>query len=62
MMEKSTIDWIAYILVIIGALNWGQMSFSTFNVVALLQIDWLIKIVYALVGLSGIWILIKLFK
>ncbi len=71
-MEKSAIDWIAYILVIIGALNWGLVglgSFSAVNyswdVVALIlgsAAPWLAAIIYLLVGLSGIWILIKLFK
>ena len=58
----NTIDWIARILVIIGALNWGLASFSLVNLVTYLSISWLITLVYALVGLSGIWELIKLFK
>ncbi len=57
----NAIDWIARILVIIGALNWGLAIFSI-NLVAYLSISWLITTVYALIGLSGIWELIKLFK
>lgn len=60
-MEKmSTIDWVAYVLVVIGALNWGLAVFS-FNLVELLTISWLIKTVYALVGLSGLWMIYKAF-
>ena len=59
--KMNTIDWIARILVIIGAINWGLAVFD-FNVVAsLLGAGTIAKIVYALVGLSGIWELIKLF-
>ena len=58
----NTIDWIARVLVIIGALNWGLASFSTINLVALLSVSWLMTLVYALVGLSGVWELVKLFK
>ena len=54
----NTIDWIARILVIIGALNWGLAIFDV-NVVALLSVGWLMTLVYALVGLSGIWELIN---
>jgi len=58
----NTVDWIARILVIIGALNWGLASFSSVNVVAYLSVSWLITLVYALVGLSGIWEIVKLFQ
>ncbi len=70
-MEKSVIDWIAYILVIIGALNWGLVGLGSFSAVSY---DWdlialifgsmpiLAAIIYLLVALSGIWILVKIFK
>ena len=60
-MVKGTLDWIAYILVVIGALNWG-LAIWNINLVALLQVGWLISTVYALVGLSGLWMLYKAFK
>lgn len=50
---------VAYVLVIIGALNWGLVAFD-FNLVTLLVGAWPIveKIVYVLVGLSAIWLLV----
>jgi hypothetical protein len=71
MMEKSTIDWVGMILVIIGALNWGLVGLSTlinsattWNIVNMIFGKWPMfeAIVYVLVGLSGIWMLVKLFK
>ncbi len=63
MGDKSVIDWIAYILVIIGAINWGLVGLFDLNLVNLIfgSIAWLEVVVYVLVGLSGIWVLIKLF-
>lgn len=70
-MERSAIDWIAYILVVIGALNWGLVGLSSFSavsynwdLVALIFGSWpaVAAIVYLLVALSGIWVLVKLFK
>jgi len=58
MDKMSTIDWVAYVLVVIGALNWGLAIFN-FNLVELLAISWLIKTVYALVALSGLWMIYK---
>lgn len=52
---------IAEILVDIGAINWGLAIFGI-NLVSYLSIGWLITIVYALIGLSGLWLLIDLFK
>jgi len=54
---------IARVLVIIGALNWGLFAISpTAELVQYLQVNWLIMIVYALVGLAGVWELVRLFK
>ncbi len=59
--EMSTLCWISRILVIIGAINWGLMIWNI-NLVSYLSMPILINIVYALVGLAGIYELIKLFK
>lgn len=67
-MEKSTWDWIAGILVIIGALNWGLYGLGmllggAWNLVEMIfGSGTLAAIVYLLVGISGIYMLIKMFK
>lgn len=53
---------IAYILVLVGALNWGIFAFSGFNLVG-----WIFMgertigsiVVYSLVALSAIWLIIS---
>lgn len=57
--QMNTIDWVARTLVIIGALNWG-LAIWNINLVENLGVASLI--IYALVGLSGLWELIRLFK
>lgn len=60
-----TIDVAALILVIVGALNWGSVGLFGFDLVAALfggQTALVSRIVYALVGLSGIWSITLLFK
>lgn len=57
-MNAKTFDYIALTLVIIGALNWGLIGFFQFDLVATLfggMGTWLSRIVYALVGLAGIY-------
>ena len=51
------IDKIALILIIIGAINWGLIGLFRFNLVELLFGDMTIlaRIVYSLVGISGLW-------
>lgn len=61
MQNRGTVDYIAAILVIIGAINWGLAIWGV-NLVTFLQIGWLINLVYALVGLSGLWLLYDLFR
>ena len=50
---------IAYILVIIGALNWGLIGLFEYDLVASIFGDMsvLTRIIYGLVGLSGIILL-----
>ncbi len=51
------IDKIALILIIIGAINWGLIGLFRFNLVEFLFGDMtlLARIVYSLVGISGLW-------
>lgn len=44
---------IAFILVVVGALNWGLVGIGGWNLVAYLG-ETLARIVYVLVGLSGL--------
>ncbi len=52
------LNFIALILILVGALNWGLWGFFQFDLVAYLfkgEGTWLARCVYALVGLSGLW-------
>jgi uncharacterized membrane protein YuzA (DUF378 family) len=51
--------WIAFILVIIGALNWGLVGFFNWNLVdAIFGVgSTMARVIYALVGVSGLWVL-----
>lgn len=58
-------DKIALVLVIIGALNWGGIGIFGFDTVAFLcggQMAVLSRIIYALVGLAGLWCISLLFR
>ena len=49
---------LAFILVIIGALNWGLWGFFQFDFVAWLckgNTTWLSRFIYSIIGLSGLW-------
>ena len=65
-MTKMT-GWDKFILalVIVGALNWGLIGFFRYDLVAALfggQLSSLSRIVYALVGLAGVWALTLVFR
>lgn len=54
----NTIQRIALSLIIIGAINWGLIGFFNFDLVAAIfggQQSILSRIIYALVGISGIY-------
>ena len=51
------IDKIALVLIIVGALNWGLIAIFNFDLVAAIFGDMTVisRIVYGLVGVSGLW-------
>lgn len=53
----KVIDKIILILIIIGAINWGLIGFFEFDLVKTLFGDMtvLTRIIYGLVGISGLW-------
>ena len=63
-MEKNALDWIAIVLVVIGAVNWGLVGLFSFDLVQMVlgSIPILAKIVYILVGLSGLYLIYFLRK
>lgn len=58
-------DIVSLILVIVGAVNWGLVGFAKFDLVAWLfggQTAGFSRIIYALVGLAGLWCITLLFR
>jgi len=54
----KAINVIVLVLILIGALNWGLWGFFQFDLVAYLfggDSTWLSRLVYAIVGLAGLW-------
>jgi uncharacterized membrane protein YuzA (DUF378 family) len=58
----SALSWIAFVLVIIGALNWGLVGAFSFDLVAALfgPLSAASRIVYVLVAIAGIYLLFDL--
>ena len=55
--KMKVIDKIALVLMIIGAINWGLIAIFNFDLVATIFGDMTIlsRIVYGVVGVSGLW-------
>lgn len=53
------LNWIAFILVVIGGLNWGLVGIMDYNLItAIFGAGTLTNVIYDLVGLSAIYMLI----
>jgi len=59
MKKMNFIDWLTFILVIVGALNWGLVGAFNFNLVSYIfgDMSTVSRVVYALVGLSAVYAL-----
>lgn len=58
-MKLNTIDWIAYVLTIVGGLNWGLVGAFNFDLVAAIfgEMSALSRIIYVLVGISALYLI-----
>ncbi len=58
-MNTKGLDYTLLALVIIGAVNWGLIGFFRFDLVSFLfgEMSWLTRIIYALVGISGLYLI-----
>jgi uncharacterized membrane protein YuzA (DUF378 family) len=66
-MKMSVMDWIVWVLLFVGGLDWGTVGFFKYDFVA----KWfgsgditavVPRIIYALVGLAALWSLFTVFS
>lgn len=59
MNNLNSMDWIAYVLTIIGGINWGLVGLFKFNLVDKIfgTESALSRIIYVLVGLSAVYLI-----
>ena len=60
-MHKGVLHWIAWVLVVIGGLNWGLVGLFNFDAVAALGVPMLATVIYVLVGLAALWMVFSKF-
>ena len=55
--DKSNLEWAAWILLLIGGLNWGLVGALNLDILEALlgSIPMLQKVVYVLIGLSAVY-------
>ena len=54
--KYDTLNWLVFILIVIGALNWGLIGFFGYNVVeAILGVGLITTIIYDAVGLAALY-------
>ena len=61
-MKMKEIDWLAYVLVTVGAVNWGLVGAFRLDLVQTIlgTSPALAQLVYILIGLSGLYWLYKM--
>ena len=58
-MKMSAMEWVAYVLVVIGGLNWGLVGFFNYNLVdSVFGMESVVaRIIYGAVGLAALWMI-----
>ena len=62
----SGMDWVVWILLFVGGLNWGLVGFFNYDLVANIfgggdMTAMVPRVIYALVGLAALWSLFSVF-
>jgi len=67
MKKLNVIDWIALVLVVVGAINWGLVGLFSFDLVSyvflvLLKLTTFVpsQVVYTLVGVAGVYLFVSM--
>lgn len=65
MLKLNVMDYIAQILVVVGAVNWGLVGFFNYDLVGALfggAASVISRCIFALVGLAGLYVISFLFR
>ena len=55
-MKMNTVDWVAWVLVVLGAVNWGLVGAANINLVeTIVGTGSLTQVVYILIGLGCLY-------
>ncbi|MFA5133422.1 MAG: DUF378 domain-containing protein [Patescibacteria group bacterium] len=57
MKKLNALDWIAIVITIIAAINWGLVGFFRFDLISSLfgDMSGLSRTIYAIIGLAGLY-------
>jgi hypothetical protein len=63
MKKMNWLDWVAFILVIVGALNWGLVGFFNWDLVAAIfgDMSTASRVIYDLVGIAALYMIVAAF-
>ncbi|MBL7148123.1 MAG: DUF378 domain-containing protein [Nanoarchaeota archaeon] len=61
MAKGNTLSWIAFVLVIIGGLNWALVGLFSFDLVATIfgDMSLISRIIYVLVGIGAVYMIFE---
>ncbi len=62
-MKMTSMDMVSWVLITVGALNWGLVGLANVNLVEALLGSWpmLVQVTYILVGASGLYSVWRMF-
>ena len=63
-MERNWLDVVCLILIIIGAVNWGLIGVFSLDIISVIfgNMSMISRIIYAVVGIAGIYSLVLFWK
>lgn len=59
MRKFNIIEWVSFVLIIVGAINWGFVGLFGLDIVARIfgDMSMITRVVYDVVGLAGLYVL-----
>jgi hypothetical protein len=63
-MKMNALDWIAFVLLVVGGINWGLIGIFEFDLIEAIFGELLImsEVIYALIGISALYQIYSVLK
>lgn len=59
-MKMNALDKLAYVLVVLGGLNWGLIGFFKYSLVEKISSETVVRVIYDVIGVAAVYMIAQM--